>query len=84
MRKKLVEFTGFHGIDSGENIRQVLDRIDLVTLARDNEGQVNCHGPAAGVGANEQKVLARKNEVFDRALGAIVVDVEVGIAEEPV
>jgi hypothetical protein len=41
MRKELIEFTRLHGVDSAEDIGEIYDRIDVVTLAGDNKREVD-------------------------------------------
>ena len=82
--EKPVELTGFHGIDSAENISEVCDGVDVVSLAGDNEGEVYGHGSATGVGADKQKVLPRKDEVLDCSLVPVVVDLEIWVSEEAI
>lgn len=82
--KKLIEFAGFHGIDSREHVGKVRYWVDVVTLAGDNERKVNGHCFAAGIGAYEQKVLSGKNKVFDSSFGSVVVYFKMWIAKKAV
>lgn len=82
--KELIQFAGLHGVDSGEHVGQVCDRIDVIALAGTDEGKVDSHRFTAGIRPYEQKVFSRKNKRFDCPFGRIVVDVEIWIAEKAV
>lgn len=81
--EQLRQFAGLHRIDSGEDIGEVFDWVDVVGFARSHEGQVNCGCFAAGIRAYKETVLPHQDEVFDGTLGRIIVDFEVRILEEP-
>lgn len=84
MRKKLIELTGLHCVDSGEDVGEVGDRIDFVTFARRYEREIYGHGFAAGIGADEEEIFSCDHKIFDRPLGRVVVYFKIGIAQKPV
>lgn len=82
VRKKLIDFAGFHGSDSGEHISKVVDGIDVVALARNDKGQVDGTRLSCGIRTDEQEVFSGQNKIFDGSFGTIVVDFKIGILEE--
>lgn len=84
VRKKLIEFAGFHGIDSGEHVSKVCNWVDIVALAGDDEREVNSHCFAAGIRADEKKIFPGKNKVFDCSFGPVVVYFKMWIAKKAV
>lgn len=80
--QQLIEFVGLHGIDSGQDVGKIFDGIDVVSLTRSHEREVDRGGASAGIGAYKQAVLSHQHEVFDGLFGDIVVDVEIWILEE--
>lgn len=84
MREKLIDFAGLHRVDSGENVSEVDDRINVVALAGGDEREVYGHRSAAGIGADEEKIFPGDHKIFDRPLGRIVVYFKIGIAQKPV
>ena len=81
--KERLKLAGLHGVDSSQDVGEVFDRVDVVGLARSHEREMDRGCAAAGIGANEETVLAHQDEVFDCLLSNIVVDFEVRILEEP-
>src|SRR5262245_43070787 len=68
--------------DSGDDIDDVVVRLDSVELAGlDERGD---HGPmlGAGVGASEQSVLASEGQGTNGALDDVVVDLDAPVVEE--
>ncbi len=60
------------GIDSGKDIGEIFDRVEVVAIGRSDEGHQNCRGTTSSIGAHEQDVFSHENEVFDQALSFIV------------
>ena len=77
-----VQFTGLHRINSPEYIGEICNRVDVLAPACGDKREVNGHGATAGIGTDEEKVFSSQNEGFDGSFGRVVVDVEIGIAEE--
>jgi hypothetical protein len=46
------------GIDSGEDIGEIFDRIEFISIGRGNQGHQNCRGSTSSVGAHEQNIFS--------------------------
>lgn len=80
--KKLIDFAGFHGTDSGEHVSEIFDRVDVVAFARNDKRKVDGSRLTCGIRTDEQKVLPRQNKILDSSLGTIIVDFKIWIFEK--
>ncbi len=80
--QQLFEFACLHRVDPGEDISEVFDRVDVVGFAGSHEGKVDCRRSASGIRTDKETVLPHQNEVLDRSLGRVVVDIEIGVLQE--
>lgn len=79
---KLVELLRSECVDARQNVCVPINRIDTISFARCDEGEVNGNSFGALVGAGKQTIFSDENPAFDCPLGFVIVDGDIWIFEK--
>lgn len=65
IRQELFELGDLEIVDATKDVREIFNRVNVITIAGGDERQMNSRGTSASIGAGKEKIFSAEDEVLN-------------------